>query len=247
MTQVILLSGCMATVPSTRRKENRGRGDYSIHRHAHKQASIPSIYLLKPNFQAWLRPLARTLAGLGVTANQVTLAACAVSIGFGLLLTAHPQARTLLLLLPVLLFLRMALNAMDGMLAREFGQKSEIGTYLNELGDVVSDVFLYLPFALVPEYDSRWMVAVIVLAVISEMAGTVAVMTGASRRYDGPIGKSDRAFVFGVLALWRGLGWSIAPWAAYLFPRLMAVLLVTTVINRVRNGLLESNAGGMHG
>ncbi len=208
---------------------------------------MPSIYLLKPNFQAWLRPLARTLAGLGVTANQLTLAACAISMGFGLLLTSRPQARTLFLLLPVLLFFRMALNAMDGMLAREFGQKSEIGTYLNELGDVVSDAFLYLPFALLPEYDSPWIVAVIVLAVISEMAGTVAVMAGASRRYDGPMGKSDRAFVFGVLALWLGLGWTVTPWAAYLVPRLMALLLVTTVINRVRNGLLESNSGGVHG
>jgi CDP-diacylglycerol--glycerol-3-phosphate 3-phosphatidyltransferase len=244
---VILLSGCMGTVPSPRRKENPGCGDYSIHRHAHKQPSMPSIYLLKPNFQAWLRPLARTLAGLGVTANQLTVAACSVSMGFGLILAAHPQSRVLLLLLPILLFLRMALNAMDGMLARECGQKSEIGAYLNELGDVVSDAFLYLPFALLPEYTSRWMVAVIVLAVISEMAGTVAAMTGAGRRYDGPMGKSDRALVFGVVAFWRGLGWSIAPWAAYLFPRLMAALLVTTVINRVRNGLLERNAGGMHG
>jgi len=208
---------------------------------------MPSIYLLKPNFQAWLRPLARTLAGLGVTANQLTLAACAISMGFGLLLTARPQSQALLLLLPVLLFLRMALNAMDGMLAREFGQKSEIGTYLNELGDVVSDVFLYLPFALLPEYDSRWMVAVIVLAVISEMAGTVAVMAGASRRYDGPMGKSDRTFVFGVLALWRGLGRSVAPWAAYLLPKLIALLLVITMINRVRNGLVERNPGGIHG
>ena len=239
----------MGTVPATRSKEESGCGDYSIHQHAPKQARTcssagraPSIYLLKPGFQASLRPLAGILANLGVTANQVTLVACAVSMGFGLLLTSYPQSRDLLLLLPVLLFLRMALNAMDGMLAREFGQKSEIGAYLNELGDVVSDAFLYLPFALLPEYDSRWMVAVIVLAVISEMAGTVAVMTGASRRYDGPMGKSDRAFVFGALALWRGLGWSIARWAAYLFPRLMGSLLVITVINRVRNGLLESNA-----
>ena len=183
MAPVILLSGCMGTVPSPRRKENPGCADYSIRRHAHKQASMPSIYLLKPNFQAWLRPLARTFAGLGVTANQLTLGACAISMGFGLLLTSRPQAQTLFLLLPVLLFFRMALNAMDGMLAREFGQMSEIGTYLNELGDVVSDAFLYLPFALLPEYDSPWIVAVIVLAVISEMAGTVAVMAGASRRF----------------------------------------------------------------
>jgi phosphatidylglycerophosphate synthase len=233
----------MGTVPATRSEERPGRRDYSIDRHVDKQAWMPSIYLMKPAFQAWLRPLVGMLAAFGITANQVTLAACAVSMGFGLLLTLHPQSRALLLLLPALLFLRMALNAMDGMLAREFRQKSELGAYLNELGDVVSDAFLYLPLVFLPALNSLWMVVVILLAIISEMAGTVAVMTGASRRYDGPMGKSDRAFVFGALAFWLGLGWSIAPWASYLFPRLMTALLVTTVINRIRNGLAERPHG----
>ncbi len=40
-------------------------------------------------------------------------------------------------LLPVWMLLRMALNAVDGMLAREFGQQSRLGAYLNELSDVV--------------------------------------------------------------------------------------------------------------
>jgi CDP-diacylglycerol--glycerol-3-phosphate 3-phosphatidyltransferase len=172
-------------------------------------------------------------------------------VGFGLFLTRRPQARALWLLLPVLLLLRMALNAMDGMLAREFGQKSNLGACLNELGDGVSDAFLYIPFVYLPGFDSAWMVAVVLLGVISEMAGTVTVMIGASRRYDGPMGKSDRAFVFGTLALWCGLGWSIAPWAACMFPRIMTLLLITTVINRVRRGLEETNSavvtGGING
>jgi len=46
----------------------------------------------------------------------------------------------------------MALNAIDGMLAREFGQKSRLGACLNELCDVVSDATLYLPFAFVAPF-----------------------------------------------------------------------------------------------
>jgi CDP-diacylglycerol---glycerol-3-phosphate 3-phosphatidyltransferase len=106
----------------------------------------PSVYLLKPAFQGWLRPLAGRLADLWITANRVTAFACAVSAGFGLLLISHPQSRAALLLFPLLLFARMALNALDGILAREFGQKSALGAYLNELGDVISDAFLYFPF-----------------------------------------------------------------------------------------------------
>jgi CDP-diacylglycerol--glycerol-3-phosphate 3-phosphatidyltransferase len=68
------------------------------------------------------------------------------------------------------------------------------------------------------------------------MAGTI----GGSRRYDGPMGKSDRAFVFGAVAIWIGLGWNLIPWVSWLFPRLMALLLAFTIVNRVRSGLAES-------
>src|SRR5437870_4481641 len=97
-----------------------------------------------------LRPLASMLARAGVKANHVTLLACALSVLIGLLLTAWIEFRGLLLIFPIFLFLRMALNAIDGMLAREFGQKTDLGAYLNELTDVVSDAFLYLPFAYLP-------------------------------------------------------------------------------------------------
>ena len=145
-----------------------------------------------------------------------------------------------MLILPVFLFVRMALNAVDGMLAREFGQKSRLGAYLNEITDVVADSFLYLPFAYLPGFNPLWIGVVIVLAVISEMTGVVGVMTGANRRYDGPMGKSDRAFVFGALALWIGLGGPLASGVAYLFPRVVAVLLAVTIVNRVRKGLAEA-------
>jgi len=207
----------------------------------------PSIYLLKPGFQSRLRPLAGIVARLGITANQLTVFTCVVSAGFGSLLISHPQSRVVLLLLPIWLSVRMALNALDGMLAREYGQKSALGAYLNELGDVTCDVFLYLPFVFWPRFDPQWMVAFVALAVISEMAGVVSVMTGASRRYDGPMGKSDRAFVFGALAAWCGLGLEVAAWAVYLFPRLMVSLLIITVINRVRNGIAETKVGGSNG
>jgi len=198
---------------------------------------VPSIYTLKPQFQAVLRPIVRSLAASGVTANQVTVLACALSIVTGILVTIHPA---LLLFLSVTLFLRMALNAIDGMLAREFGQKSNLGAYLNELCDVVSDAFLYLPFAWIPGFDPLWIGIVIVMAVISEMAGVTAVMIGAARRYDGPMGKSDRAFVFGALAVWIGVFGTPPGGAAWAIPRLIALLLAATIVNRVRRGLADT-------
>ena len=200
---------------------------------------VPTVYLLKSQFQIRLTPLVRALAESGVTANQVTLTACGLSVAFGVLLAWQGTPNLLLLLLPLVLFVRMALNAMDGMLARDYGQASRLGVYLNEFGDVVSDVFLYSPFALLPALSAPWMAALILLAVLSEMAGVMAPIVGASRRYDGPMGKSDRAIAFGALALWLGLGRSLAPWAADWFQRLTCILLLATVINRVKNGLAE--------
>jgi CDP-diacylglycerol--glycerol-3-phosphate 3-phosphatidyltransferase len=198
-----------------------------------------SIYALKPRFQALLRPVARALHGFGATANQVTVAACVVSIALGVLLATRPEDFRLFLLVPAWLFVRMALNAIDGMLAREFGHASKLGAYLNEITDVVSDAALYAPFALLPGSSPALVAAVIALAIISEMAGVLGLMVGASRRYDGPMGKSDRAFVFGLLGLLAGLGVDLAPYLVWVLAA-VAALVAFTIFNRVRNGLLES-------
>jgi CDP-diacylglycerol--glycerol-3-phosphate 3-phosphatidyltransferase len=197
-----------------------------------------SIYALKPRFQSLLRPLTASLARAGVTANQVTLAACIVSLLVAAFVTWRSEERWPFLLVPLWMFLRMAFNAIDGMLAREFGQKSRLGAYLNELTDVVSDSALYLPFALVAPFTIWWVGAVVLLAAISEYAGVLGLMVGASRRYDGPMGKSDRAFVFGALGLWIGIAPSLPAWAAYIMP-IVAAAVVVTIVNRVRRGLAE--------
>ena len=200
---------------------------------------MPSIYDLKPRFQSLLRPLVRRLARSGVSANHVTIAALMLSFLVGGLIALNPMAKWPMLLMPVALFVRMALNAIDGMLAREHGMKSALGAILNEVGDVLSDTALYLPMALVPEVNSFWVVLVVVLAMISEMTGVVAVQIGAARRYDGPMGKSDRAFVFGLLGLLLGIGIHPAHWAEGLM-MITVVLLVVTIINRMRRALQET-------
>ncbi|MFP6612972.1 MAG: CDP-alcohol phosphatidyltransferase family protein, partial [Pirellulales bacterium] len=70
-----------------------------------------SIYDLKTRFQALLRPTTKWLAGRGVTANKVTLAAVVLSIATGAGLYVWPNEPWPLLLVPAMLFIRMALNA----------------------------------------------------------------------------------------------------------------------------------------
>jgi len=198
---------------------------------------MPSVYDLKPKFQSQLRPIANGLAHVGVTANQVTIAAVLLSVAAGAAILYFRTPHTLLLL-PIILFLRMALNAIDGMLAREHSQKTALGAILNELGDVVSDSALYLPLAFLPAFNAPLIVLIVLFAVITEMTGVVATQIGASRRYDGPMGKSDRAFIFGAIGLLFGLGAPIGPFAIYILWIVLA-LLFTTILNRSRNALAE--------
>ena len=169
----------------------------------------------------------------------MTLAAAAGSVLIGLIVAGAVEHKAVFLLLPLWLALRMGLNAIDGMLAREFGQQSKLGAYLNELGDVVSDAALYAPFALLAPFGVFPTFLVIVLALLTEFAGVLGPSIGASRRYDGPLGKSDRALLAGTLGFWIGIGGALPYWLGHVMT-VAAVLLLVTIVNRVRAGLREA-------
>ncbi|QDT02784.1 Inner membrane protein YnbA [Rubripirellula lacrimiformis] len=193
---------------------------------------MPSIYDLKPRFQNLLRPCTAWLARHGVTANQVTIAAVILSAIGGGLIAAYPTRPWALLSTPVVLLVRMALNAVDGMLAREFGMKSRLGAVLNELGDVISDVVLYLPLALVPIVPAWAVVAFVLQAVIVEFAGVVAIQIGSPRGYQGPLGKSDRAFWMGAMATLLAFD-ILSPRLAMIALVLLTTLGLVTMVKRV--------------
>lgn len=198
-----------------------------------------SIYQLKPAFQNLLRPLVSRLYKAKITANQVTLFACIGSLIIAGIVVAVLPNITILWLIPVWMFIRMALNAIDGMLAREFDQKSALGAYLNELCDVIADTALFLVLIFVPGVHLYAVLLLIFLSIISEYAGVMAPLIGASRRYDGPMGKSDRAFIMGALAVFIALS---------LLPSIMintilyltSALLCYTIFNRIKKGIAES-------
>jgi CDP-diacylglycerol--glycerol-3-phosphate 3-phosphatidyltransferase len=194
---------------------------------------MPSVYALKPKFQALLRPIANRLAAIGATANQVTIITCAISIALGLDLAYGSRQWWLL---PVWLFLRMAANAIDGMMAREHNQATRLGALLNELTDVLADAALLLPFAYLPNWNPAVVGTIIVLAGLTEMTSTVGQTLTGIRRNDGPMGKSDRALLQGILGTWLALGRQPSEW----LQPVMIVLLIATIYNRARQ-ILSAN------
>lgn len=216
-----------------------------------------TVYDFKPKFQSLLRPMCAYLFSIGCTANGVTSAALVLSVLFGLLVWFMP-VNAILMLYPLVFLIRMALNAIDGILAREYQQKSALGTFLNEISDVVSDVALYLPFCSVLPSSAPLVIAVCFLAVLTEYAGVTSVLVSGNRCYAGPFGKSDRAVFFSVLAVLKVHGELLhlslvgqsstgmllisgAVWVA-------CILSMVTTVNRVRVSLVQAQevSNGSH-
>jgi phosphatidylglycerophosphate synthase len=202
---------------------------------------MASIYDLKPRFQALLRPLIRHLARCGCTPNLITSLALLLSVAVGAILLFYRDHPQVLLLLPIWLFLRMALNAIDGMMARELNMKSSLGAVLNEVGDVLSDLALYLPLAVLHPPSLWFVIAFSLGAVLTEFCGVIPQASGGPRAYDGPMGKSDRAFYIGTLGLVTAL---LPDFSRHwpLFFALAAGLSAVTCIQRLRSGLAALKA-----
>jgi CDP-diacylglycerol--glycerol-3-phosphate 3-phosphatidyltransferase len=197
---------------------------------------MPSVYDLKPRFVALLAPLVRRCALAGVTPNTLTVAALVLSAFAGAALWSFPGSPACLVAVALALLVRMALNAMDGALARTTGKSTKSGEVLNEMGDVAADALLYLPLVRLAPAAAIPIVLFAILAIFTEMAGLLGRIVGRGRRYDGPLGKSDRALLVGLFLIARAVGAPGGPWEIALFAA-ADLLLAFTVIRRLVKGI----------
>lgn len=191
-----------------------------------------SIYKLKSSYRTLLRPLAGRLAARGLNANRVTLIAAVVSVAVGGLLALNPEP-ALFALVPIWLLLRMVFDAVADMLVREYGQKSPLGGYLVEIAGVVADAALYAPFALIAPFSLPWVAAIVFLAMLTEFTGVLGIVHGKGRSDEGPMGKADRALLFGAIGALVAVFGTLPAWTWHIQP-MACVLLAWTVVNRVR-------------
>ncbi|WP_436896219.1 CDP-alcohol phosphatidyltransferase family protein [Mammaliicoccus sciuri] len=197
-----------------------------------------SIYEIKPKFQQLLMPIVDWMRKIGMTPNQVTILALLLSIVTGIILSIFHENKWIYILMPIVMFVRMALNAIDGVMAKKYQMKSHLGLLLNELGDVISDLFLFIPFVFITEDYGIGIMLFISLSIISEMAGVTVQVIGSSRRYDGPMGKSDRAFIVGFISFLIFVHLNIIPYLHFVF-YVCSILMLINIYNRITNGLKE--------
>lgn len=205
-----------------------------------------SIYALKPAFQNLLRPFVNFLYRKGITANQITLLAMFTSLGISAFIYFYFHkfpVNYFLLIYPIWMLIRMTFNAIDGMLAREFNQQSNLGAFYNELCDVISDSALFFSLIVFSNINSELLLFMIFLSILSEYSGVMAPLIGKERRYDGPMGKSDRAFwtsLITIILIFSSLFDLSEALLSYTINGLFSaicILLILTTYNRIKNSI----------
>jgi len=224
----------MTSLPCASREVSRAGPRYAF-------LAATSLTLLKPLLRRAVRPVAGRLYEAGVTANQVTSTSLIGSVLVGALLCRFADHYSSFAMLPAWLVARTAFAAVDGTLAIEFGQKSRLGGVLNESGDIVSDVALFLPLALVSPFSAATITALIFLAAVSEFVGMAGTMLSGTRRLEGPLGKVDRSIVLALVAIAIAACGRLPEGAWFVVPAL-CLGLVVTIWNRLRFALVERGA-----
>lgn len=156
------------------------------------RSATAGLYAAKPAFQRALAGVADALAARRVHPDHLTFAAvgCAGLGGLALLAcTVDPRAA---LVVPPLVLGRLALNALDGMVAHRRGMARPWGKVLNETADRLSDVLLFAPLALLPGVSGLAVGAALVALLLASAVGVTAEAAGGARQYGGPMGKADR-------------------------------------------------------
>ena len=146
------------------------------------------------------------------------VAAIAASICFYFAARYH----WLLLIAPILCFLRLWCNMLDGMVALASGKASPRGEIVNELPDRISDLLIFIGIAhsgLANPFLGYWAA---ILALMTAYIGTLGQAVTGHRRFEGLMSKQHRMLVLAVGA-WTAffvksmpLGFSILDWALFL-------------------------------
>jgi len=198
-----------------------------------------SIYKIKPRFQQLLMPLLKLLRRFGISPNSITIFSIFFSFVISYFFWNTSDNSSYFLIVAFGLLFRMMLNALDGMMARIYNLQSKLGEILNEVGDIISDVAIYFPLIIFSSLSIEIAVIFILLSIVNEFCGLIAKVISGERRYDGPMGKSDRAFLIGVICIVYYFTNSLDPYMNYLIGGSSILMIYSSFIRltkSIKNG-----------
>jgi CDP-diacylglycerol--glycerol-3-phosphate 3-phosphatidyltransferase len=194
-----------------------------------------SVYKLKPKFQQLLNPILILFRRIGISPNHITVFSVLFSVLIGYILWLAQENSLFYLFVALGLLFRMMLNALDGMMAKKYNLQSKTGEVLNEVGDILSDIAIYFPFIYFEGITLEYVIGFLLLSVINEFCGLLAKIISGERRYDGPMGKSDRALLVGLICIALFFSNSILIYIDYLFIIAMIMMLISSLLRLTKS------------
>ncbi|MFA5261235.1 MAG: flavodoxin family protein [Candidatus Omnitrophota bacterium] len=200
------------------------------------------LYVWKFGYRKILEPWARKLAWLDP--DIVSYAALIISgftAGCYFLADEYP---VLLLLAILLIFTRMTMNTIDGVMAIQRGKKTLVGEIVNALPDRYADVLLLLGLIFCPLCRQDLAVGAMGTVFLVSYTGMLGKAVGVSWQHHGPLGKVERLIFLMVFTLIQLFCPSLTIFRISLGPlswcmALYIVLGQITVLNRLRGQLRE--------
>jgi len=160
------------------------------------------IYSIKPRFQQFLAPVKNLFIRLHVHPTTINIMALVLSVLAGVALYFSDKYVLLLWYIPVMAFVRTALNALDGLVARALKVKNQdYGEVLNELMDRISDAAIFFGLALTSYTSLVLGSAVTIIILLNSYLSILSKVAGGSRQYGGVMGKADRMIYVGIMAV----------------------------------------------
>ena len=194
-----------------------------------------SVYKLKPKFQQLLNPILILFRRIGISPNHITVFSVFFSVLIGYILWLAQENSLFYLFVALGLLFRMMLNALDGMMAKKYNLQSKTGEVLNEVGDILSDIAIYFPFIYFEGITLEYVIGFLLLSVINEFCGLLAKIISGERRYDGPMGKSDRALLVGLICIALFFSNSILIYIDYLFIIAIIMMLISSLLRLTKS------------
>ncbi|MDQ3956703.1 MAG: hypothetical protein M3273_00105 [Actinomycetota bacterium] len=175
-----------------------------------------SVYAIKPWFVRNLRGVEDALVRRNVSPDALSCAAFVSSVaGGGAIAAGALYGRPLLwLAVPPLCVARLALNALDGSVARRTGAARPFGIVVNEVGDRLADAALVGSLATVA--DPALTGGAVAGVFLCSLTGVLAQLLTGTRATSGPMGKADRVAVLAVAATAAAVMGSRGPFEAAL-------------------------------
>jgi len=190
------------------------------------------IYSTKSKWQQALRPVVGFCAQHHIHPDLFTYGALLLSFVAALaFLLARAHHAWLWLVLPCVL-VRLLLNLMDGLVARQLGLASAWGEAKNEFGDRLADAAIFLGLAFGGYADARLAALALALILCVSYLGILGKALGGPRVYGGIFGKGDRMISLALFTFYPLFSGNLASYNWYL--AFAAVAAAVTALQRLR-------------